>query len=86
MENPQKNLDFPRFPQSFPHIVENSPFPHPFSTEKVQRVQICASVTKRTRLVFYGMQFDSHQIAKYVPAEIKKAAVLTHDGFLFCFT
>lgn len=86
MENPQKTLDLPRFPQSFPHIVENSPFPHPFSTEKIQRVQICASVTKRMRLVFYGMQFDSHQIAKYVPAEIKKAAVLTHDGFLFCFT
>ena len=85
VENPQKSLDLPHFPQSFPHIVENSLFPHPFSTETIHHHQICASITKRMDLVFYGMQFGPHRIAKYLSAKSKNRRDFSRR-FFTCFT
>ena len=59
VENSQKPLDLPYFPHSFPHTVENSPFPHLFSTIKIPSAQICARVTKTVQLVKICMKFDS---------------------------
>ena len=86
VENSQKPLDLPCFPQSFPHTVENSPFPHPFSTGKPPLHENCAKGTIFSQLVKTCMKFDSYQIAKSKPVKNKKAAVLTHSGSLSFLT